>query len=181
MKELIAKEYLSDNEIKNLEGTFLNDSHYDSIIREDTIVRKENGDPLIVFKKNCIPSNVAEQAYYSLRKAVSQTNNRAIAAGPLNAKVGDKIDGNIVGKLLGGNRYAPIKKDGSLSNSVMGKTVDSGIIGYADRYARIPYCRTTAFTEKHLEEYITGVVSDCLNYLRLKNDFLGLRLVESNV
>ena len=153
MKELIAKEYLSDNEIKNLEGTFLNDSHYDSIIREDTIVRKENGDPLIVFKKNCIPSNVAEQAYYSLRKAVSQTNNRAIAAGPLNAKVGDKIDGNIVGKLLGGNRYAPIKKDGSLSNSVMGKTVDSGIIGYAERYARIPYCRTTAFTEKHLEEY----------------------------
>jgi hypothetical protein len=40
-----------------------------------------------------------------------------------------------------------------------------------------------AFPEnkKHLEEYITGVVSDCLNYLRLKNDFLGLRLVESNV
>ena len=35
--------------------------------------------------------------------------------------------------------------------------------------------------KKHLEDYIAEVVSDCLNYLRLKNDFLGLRLVESNV
>ena len=153
MKELIAKEYLSNEEIKNLEGTFLDDSHYDTIIREDTIVRKENGDPLIVFKKNCIPSNLAEQAYYSLRKSISETNNRALAAGPLNAKVGDIVDGNVVGKLLAGNKYAPVRKDGTISNSVMGKKVTSSIIGYADRYARIPYCRTTAFTEKHLEDY----------------------------
>tara|TARA_R100001126_G_scaffold46422_1_gene26314 strand:- start:55 stop:963 length:909 start_codon:yes stop_codon:yes gene_type:complete len=153
MKEITVKQMISQEEVDSLEGKFLDHTHYDTIINEDTIIRKENGDPLIVFIKNCIPSNQAKQAYYAFRKAVAPTNNRAIAAGPLNVKVGDVIDGNVVGKLLGGNRYAPVRKDGTLSNSVMGKTVDSGIIGYADRYARIPYCRTTAFTEKNLEDY----------------------------
>ena len=153
MKEITVKQMISQSEVDNLEGKFLDHTHYDTIINEDTIVRKENGDPLMVFIKNCIPSNVAAQAYYALRKAVAPTSNRAIAAGTLNAKVGDKIDGVVVGELLTGNRFRALKKDGTLSNSPRGKQVDSGIIGYADRYARIPYCRTTAFTEKNLEEY----------------------------
>ena len=70
----------------------------------------------------------------------------------LNLKIGDKIDGLTIGE-INGNRFKPLKKDGTLSNSPKAKQVNSGIIGYADRYARIPYCRTTEFTYKHFEQY----------------------------
>ena len=52
-----------------------------------------------------------------------------------------------------GNRFVPLKRDGTLSNSPKSKNVDSSIIGYADRYPRIPYCRQTAFTEKNFDIY----------------------------
>ena len=143
MKTVKLEPKLNKEEIDKLEGTFLNETHFDTVITEDTRVLKENGEPLLVFKKNCIPANVCEQAYYSLRKAIGKTSNRAIAGGPIDAKVGDVIDGQVIGKLVGGNKYIPLKKDGTLSNTAKGKNVNSSIIGYADRYARIPYCRTT--------------------------------------
>ena len=153
MKTVKLEPKLNKEQIDKLEGTFLNETHFDTVITEDTRVLKENGEPLLVFKKNCIPANVCEQAYYSLRKAIGKTSNRAIAGGPIDAKVGDVIDGQVIGKLVGGNKYIPLKKDGTLSNTAKGKNVNSSIIGYADRYARIPYCRTTEFTYRHFDIY----------------------------
>ena len=48
--------------------------------------------------------------------------------------MGDKIDGLTVGKIQG-NRFYPLKKDGTLSNSPKARAVYSSIVGYADRYA----------------------------------------------
>lgn len=158
MKTLTVKPKLTDQQIKDLEGKFLDESYIDILLEEDTKVVDENGRPIAVFIKNVIPHNLAENAYYALRKAVALSNNRGQASGPLppELKIGDKIDGLTVGKILG-NRYIPLKKDGTLSNSPKAKAVYSSIIGYADRYARIPYCRTTEFTYKHFQEYKKAV------------------------
>lgn len=156
MRTITVKPVLTDEQVKDLEGKYLDESYITHLCNEDTIVRKEDGQPLAVFVKNCIPGNIAEDAYHSLRKAVAKSNNRGQAAGPLppDTKVGDKIDGMTVGKIVaGGNRFIPLKKDGTLSNSPKAKAVYSSIIGYSDRYARIPYCRTTEFTFKHFEKY----------------------------
>ena len=158
MKTLTVKPKLTDQQIKELEGKFLDESYIDILLEEDTKVVDDNGRPIAVFIKNVIPHNLAENAYYALRKAVALSNNRGQASGPLppELKIGDKIDGLTVGKILG-NRYIPLKKDGTLSNSPKAKAVYSSIIGYADRYARIPYCRTTEFTYKHFQEYKKAV------------------------
>ena len=153
MKTLTVEPILSDEEVKKLEGEFLSESHIKHLLTEDTIVYNEKKEPLAVFRKNCIPSNVAEQAYHSLKRAIGKTSNRGKAGGNFNFKVGDVVDGSVVGKVLGGNRFIPLKKDGTLSNSPKSKNVNSSIIGYADRYPRIPYCRQTAFTEKHFNTY----------------------------
>jgi len=157
MKKIILPRKLTDEQLKNLEGNYIDESYIDYLLEEDTIAYNEEGKPIAVFIKNCIPSNIAESAYYSLKKAVNKSNNRGKAAGPLNAKIGDVIDGMTVGKLLSGNRFIPLKKDGTLSNSPKAKQVNSSIIGFSDRYTRIPYCRTTEFTYKHFDTYKKAV------------------------
>lgn len=153
MRHINVEPKLSDEEVKKLEGKFLDESYIDHLVNDDTTVWNEKGEPLVVFRKNCIPGNQAEQAYHVLKKAIGKTSNRGKAGGEFNFKVGDLVDGSIVGKVLSGNRFIPLKKDGTLSNSPKSKNVNSSIIGYADRYPRIPYCRQTAFTEKHFDQY----------------------------
>lgn len=156
MNIIEAKPILTEEEINSLEGTFLDESYLKfPVIQSDTIVKNEKGETLLVFLKNKIPANICHDAYKVFRVAANQlTNNRSQAAGPLpeNLKIGDKVDGITVGK-ISGNRFYAIKKDGTLSNSGASKSVHSAIVGYADRYPRIPYCRSTEFTRRYFEEY----------------------------
>ena len=155
MRTIEVNPVLTDEQIRQLHGNFLNESYLKyPVINSDTIVKDENGETLLVFLKNVIPQNIAFEAYKSFRKATYLSNNRGQAAGPLppELKMGDKIDGLTVGKIQG-NRFYPLKKDGTLSNSPKAKAVYSSIVGYADRYSRIPYCRTTEFTRKYFDEY----------------------------
>ena len=159
MHTITLKQKLTEEETKSLEGEYIDESYIDHLLQKDTIVTNEEGKTICVLIKNCIPSNIAESAYYSLRKAIATTNNRGIASGklPTDLKVGDSFQGDIVGKIDNEYRYVPLKKDGTLSNSPKAKMVNSSIIGYADRYARIPYCRTTAFTYSHFNTYKKAV------------------------
>ena len=159
MHTITLKQKLTEEETKSLEGEYIDESYIDHLLQKDTIVTNEEGKTICVLIKNCIPSNIAESAYYSLRKAIATTNNRGIASGklPTDLKVGDSFQGDIVGRIDNEYRYVPLKKDGTLSNSPKAKMVNSSIIGYADRYARIPYCRTTAFTYSHFNTYKKAV------------------------
>lgn len=154
MNILHVKPILSQKQIDKLYGNFLDETYLKHpVIRDNTIVYNEQGDKVLVFLKNVISKENAKLAYKVLRNAATDSNNRAIAAGPINAKIGEKVDYLTVGELMTGNRFRPLKKDGTLSNSPKAKSVKSGIIGYSDRYSRIPYCRTTEFTKKNFEEY----------------------------
>ena len=157
MRTITVKPILSEEQVKKLEGEFIDESYIKQIVDTDTKVLNEKGEPLLVFKKNCIPSNHCKMAYPVFKKAIGKTSNRGKAGGKHNFKVGDIVDGSVVGKVLSGNRFVPLKKDGTLSNSPKSKNVNSSIIGYADRYPRIPYCRQTAFTEKHFDMYSQAI------------------------
>ena len=155
MNIIEAKPILDETQIKSLEGKFIDETYLKhSVINQDTIVKNEKGETLLVFLKNKIPKNICHQAYKVFRKAATLTSNRATAAGPLpnSLKIGDKFDGGRIGKIEG-NRFYVLKKDGTLSNSARGVQVKSGIMGYSDRYSRIPFCRTTEFTRRYFEEY----------------------------
>jgi len=168
MKLLKIEPILNEKQIQNLKGTYFTKDLIKHHITEDTKVLNENGDILAVFKKNAVPKDVVDKCRSSFRKSISVSNNRGQAAGPLpeNLKVGDKFDGLTVGKIGSKNRFYPLLSNGKISKSPKAKAVNSSIIGFSDRYPRIPYCRRTSFTQRNWKHY-----NQCLPYIRCVDEF----------
>ena len=166
MKSIKLQPVMSDEDANNLVSHFLEDKHIHHLIEEDTEVFKENGDLLCVFKKRIVPEKTLENARIPFRKAAQKSNNRGTAAGNLENlyKVGDIIDGRVAGKVSGG-QYTPLLANGKLSKTSYALPVNSSVIGYMDRYPRIPYCRTTNFSQKFFNEY-----NLCVPYIKCIDD-----------
>tara|TARA_R110002153_G_scaffold194722_1_gene348103 strand:- start:2676 stop:3650 length:975 start_codon:yes stop_codon:yes gene_type:complete len=154
MKSIKLEPIMEEKDADALIGSFLDESFIKYHITEDTEVFKENGDLLCILKKNAVPEKTLEMARGPFRKAISPTNNRGSAAGDVSKlyKVGDRIGSATIGEIKG-NQYRALLKDGTLSKTMHAIPVDSSVIGYMDRYPRIPYCRTTAFSQKYFNEY----------------------------
>ena len=71
---------------EHLLGEFLDESHYDTLIEEDTDCyygEEENeGQIAFKFRKNYFSKKEQEDAYLGLREAATQSQNRGLAAGP---------------------------------------------------------------------------------------------------
>ena len=141
MKKLIADYKLSEYELKQYVNTFAKKEHYDHIIDYDCEVYNKIGKPVLVFIKDYIKSEVITEAYHSMKKAATATDNRGSASG--------------------GERKFSKDKDGNLTKIqrtfVPGTdellTVYSGVAGYFDRSAHLDFCRTTAFNQKNLKKF----------------------------
>jgi len=138
-------------ESKEFAGNYASDKDYSLVIKDDCDAYKENGEPLFFYRKNRIPAEICKTAYKSLRHAATPTENRGMAAGPLDT------DEHINHKQHSTHRFQRIKPDGTLSRVSRSKKVQSGIAGYFDRNPRFPYCRQTAFTEKNREEFLAAM------------------------
>lgn len=79
--------------------------------------------------------NIAK-AWHHLRTYNPSTSNRGTASG--------------VSKLR-------VRQDGSVSKTDIGETVNSGVIGFYDRYPRIPFCRKCAWNQQHPEAFETMI------------------------
>jgi hypothetical protein len=121
--------------VGGLVGKYVDEGDYDLLIsREDAEVLKWDGSPLIVFRHLVLPPDVCRRAYPALLRAARHGgSNRGTAAG---------------------GRDRPTKRDGTVSNTTRARYArgaKDGIIGYFDRTARLPFCRTTAFTREEVE------------------------------
>lgn len=157
MRKIYLKEEdcLSDEEAASLAGKLLDESYFTQIISEDCEVYKPNGDLLLVMRKKVIPVDVAAKAYKALRHAATPTDNRGISAGFLTEEDFKKMGVEPVETST--FRYKKKLNDGSKSKTNYAKTVNSGIVGYFDRYPRIPYCRQTAFNQNNFEKFRDAV------------------------
>lgn len=157
MKTIYLDPKLTDEEASSLAGKMLNENAYDTLIEEDCdCIDKETGNVLFKFRKNVIPSNIAKEAYLNLRNGIVESDNRGISAGPITDSEAERLVvkfGFKGYKRINDFRIRFIKKDGTISNTVRAKKVESGIIGYFDRDVRFPYCRQTAFNEKHMDRF----------------------------
>ena len=131
MKRINLTNKVDKAEADKMAGTLLGEDSYDILVTSDTEIYKPNGELLLKYVKKAIPISMLGQVYKYIRKAATQSHNRGTAAGKF-------VDGKSA-------KYR-IKKDGTRTNTAeISKPVNSGIIGFFDRYPRIPYCRQTSY------------------------------------
>lgn len=141
---------LPDTEADKFSGQWATEDLYDTLIEEDATVYKPNGEPLLIFRKNIIPEKICKQAWANIRDAGTVTNARGVAGGVIKDNEAAKFHAIKTGD----HRMQQVRnKDGKLSNRTRGNPVNSGIIGYMDKNAVFPYCRTTAYNLKKPEKF----------------------------
>lgn len=120
-------------------GVKLDENSYDFLLNEDADVFTPEGEILLRLRKKILPADLAASAFEILKKIKTKTANRGMASGKLymNPPPMLKKDGTL-------SNYHVVEKDGRVMSSVM---------GYYDRYPRIPYCRETAFNANEPEKF----------------------------
>jgi len=89
-KVIVAK---SKIDCEHLLGQFLDESHYDVLINEDTdcyLQSEDEGSIAFKFRKNFFSKQEQDAAYAGLREAAVQSQNRGLAAGPKGEKCGNR-------------------------------------------------------------------------------------------
>ena len=136
---------MTEEQAEALMGSLLGPESYDRVVNADCDLRKPDGSPLLVLRRNAVPLGECRSAYRAFRRVNFDGGNRGYASG---TGLSDKVRPGEVG-LASKTRLRRLKKDGTVSNTsnaVAGRMQQtSGIIGYFDRNARYPYCRLTAF------------------------------------
>jgi FkbM family methyltransferase len=168
VKKYTLRSLMTIEEVKSLEGEFLDMESFNLIIDHDADVYHidEKGVPQILFyyRKNIIPRP-------ELNQVVSVFKDEAIRASSIRGKASGVVDpsqlsSNIVGVVSPGNfKSRVIYNDGTVSKYYMSNKVNSLIAGYFDKpkisdksqvikSGAIP-CRTTAFTENNWNDWTT--------------------------
>jgi hypothetical protein len=89
-KIIVAKNKI---DCEHLLGQFLDESHFDTVINEDTdcyFFSEDEQNIALKFRKNFFTKEEQEQAYLGLREAALPTQNRGLAAGPKGEKCGGR-------------------------------------------------------------------------------------------
>ena len=182
VKVIILKPILTKEEIQKKEGHYFPESHYtkhNKVIKTNTDVYgiDEDGTKkcLLKFRKNVIPEQICNNAYYALETHAKRKNsNRGAAAGKLSLKKLPKH----VSQITKTDKFRVFykTKNGKVSRDNVGNIAQSNIAGYYDRPDRnaynhnynhkstkskkqnsntlsVPMCRTTQFTKKHIEKW----------------------------
>jgi len=118
-----------------LQGQYPADADYQEIITESTRVIKPNGELLGVYLKGVVPKKLALEAFEVLKGADLQSKNRGLST-------------------HAGEQVRVVNPNGTRSKTnQLPEAVNSGIIGYYDRYTRTPYCRECAWNRQHPEQW----------------------------
>lgn len=117
-------------------ATMMGPEHYDTLITDSAMVLGPDGEFIAAFLKRAIPMPVIAPAWSVLRDFNPKTDNRGSATGV---------------------KMVPRKKkDGTMQKTLRtpkGDEVISGVVGFMDRYVRIPYCRACSFNAQNPDKY----------------------------
>jgi hypothetical protein len=166
MKTITAQPIATDEDFKEFEGMYYDESHYTTIITEDADIYNEKGELLACFRKAVIPEEDCKIIMKNLKAmAKVKKDNRGSAAGLLDKeklpKYVDKV--GIVSRFRSNGYY---NKEGTLIKNSISNLASSNIAGYFDSPDRnigkgAPKCRLTAFTAKHANKWV-----ECLPFFK---------------
>ena len=77
MKKIIAEYHLTEQETKKLEGSFLGENDFDTLIDFDCDCYTSTGQPLLFFRKNHIEPEILKTAYINMIGAASYSLDRS--------------------------------------------------------------------------------------------------------
>ena len=167
---IYVKKVMTDKAIAAKEGEYFPESHYKTIVNEDTdayrVDEKGNNHLLLRFRKNVLPLDLCSKGIKNLKKAaMKKHDNRGAAGGIIDLKKMPKYanDPKLFVKKNKFRIVSYISKDkGTLVNSSLGNNTTSNIIGYFDKPDRNikinpPQCRKTAFTAQEVEKWKNSV------------------------
>lgn len=120
-------------------GHHLDNSSYDILATGDCCIYKPDGSVLCALRKRAVSEEIQQassEALLFLRRYKS--DNRGVYAGGVRVPK----DGSKTGRIVDPETGEPM-------------VVASAIVGYFDRYPRIPFCRETAFTAGEVERWQT--------------------------
>lgn len=122
-------------------GKQAEDAHAPVLLRGNVDVYKPDGKPLLFIRREVVSESAAALAagFFARLREVKSYNRGAYAGG----------------------RFRHIRQDGAISNTVYATPVRSAVVGFMDRYARIPFCRESAYTTRYPEDW-----AGCLPQIR---------------
>jgi hypothetical protein len=126
--QLREADLMSDAEVDALRGQYLFAPHYDRVIRDTATVLKPDGSVLAVYIADAV-SRAARQSAFAVKDKIGRTDARGYAAG--------------------GRSYRKRLANGTMSNTVRWRRMNSDVVGFLDRDPRNPYCRMTTLTRDH--------------------------------
>ena len=156
---MIVDKIISDDEIKLLEGEFIDYSEEKhKLINEDTdvfIKNEEEGGYKLLFclRKNVIPKDVNQVAKDNLLAAAktSKTNNRGISTGRVDL---NKMGTNVAEILDPGMFQTRVRyENGTVSDYKISNKVRSMIAGYYDVYQRKHVIHLSSFSESYPKKW----------------------------
>ena len=162
-KKLIVEKYLTDKEVSDLEGTWINESFLKHpVIRENTDVyyKDEDGNEVILlkFRKNCISNSLIRNGWSSYKDLAKPSRGRGASAGPIDT------EGQYWSKrtLTDTNKWSTsyMIKDGTKKSRMkVNNQVASNPIGFYEEsknFCKLP-CRLTHFTRTNYQKYKEGL------------------------
>jgi hypothetical protein len=159
--QLFVNKIYSDDDVKNLEGTWIDESYIKHpIIDTDTdVYYNDNGvyKLLLKFRKNVISDDMIDIGWNSYKNLAKPSRGRGASAGPINSS------GQYWSKrtLLNTKKWSTgyLKPDGNPSKMRVNNQVLSNPIGYFEsskNFSDLP-CRLTHFTKTNYDDYIQGL------------------------
>ena len=162
-KKLVVEKYLTDKEVANLEGKWIDESFLKHpVIRENTDVyyKDEDGKELLLlkFRRNCISNTLLKTGWDSYKDLAKPSRGRGASAGPIdvNSQYWSKRS------LTETNKWSTsyMIKDGTKKSKMkVNNQVASNPIGFYEEsknFSNLP-CRLTHFTRTNYEKYNEGL------------------------
>ena len=158
--KLFIHKIYSDDEIKKLEGNWIDNSYIKyPILNSDTdVYYNDNGiyKLLLKFRKNVISDNIIDIGWQSYKDLAKPGRGRGAAAGPINASGKYWSQRTLVNTNKWRTNYM-IK--GKMSKMKVNNQVASYPIGYyeaSNQINKVP-CRLTHFSKTNYDKYVSGI------------------------
>ena len=160
VKKIYVKKIISDQQIKTMEGTWINDSYIkkNGLINTDSDIILRDGNKEIIiakFRKNILNKNLCHLAWDNYRKAATPSRGRGASAGPIdvnNTYWKKRIPTNTSKWSTG------YMVNGKLSKMKVNNQVASNVLGYYEStpFMKLP-SRMTNYTRTKFDKFQKGL------------------------